>query len=85
MSLPFKILEHIVHVVKVSVSKYRYRRLKLFLPQYALSLSKTLHSNCLSRLRCEMSSRSGHPHEGCFFGVMSSPEEIKVKNRTHVF
>ena len=47
-------LEHIGHVVMMSVSGYRGRRFK---PrhQYVVSLSKTLYPHCFSRLSCEMS------------------------------
>ena len=55
-------MEHIGHVVRMSVfftQRFIFRR------QYVVSLSKTLHPRCFNRLSCEMSSRWGHPREGC--------------------
>ena len=58
------ILEHIGHVVGMSVSGYIGWR---FEPrqQYVVSLSKTLYPQCFSRVSCEMSTRWGQPCEGC--------------------
>ena len=57
-------LEHIGHVVRMSVSRYKGRR---FEPrqQYVVSVSRTLYPHCCSRLSCEMSTRWGQPREGC--------------------
>ena len=77
------LLEHISHVVKMSVSGYRYRWFGPRLLQYVVSLSKTFNPHCCSRLSCEMSTRREHHREGCLFCAMSSPEEISLKMSTY--
>ena len=57
-------LEHIGHVVRMSVSGYRGRRFESRQHQYVVSLSKTLYRHCFSRLSCEMSTRWGHAMKG---------------------
>ena len=58
-------LEHIGHVVRMSVSGYRGRQFESRQHQYAVSLSRRLYPLCFSRLSCEMSTRWGQPREGC--------------------
>ena len=55
-------MNHIGHVDRMSVSGYRGRR---FEPRHqcVVSLSKTLYAQCFSR--SEISTRWGHPREGC--------------------
>ena len=49
--------------------------------QFVVSLSKTLNPHCFIRLSCEMSTRRGHPREGCLFSAMNSLERIALKNQ----
>ena len=58
-------MEHIGHVVRMSVSGYSGRLFKTRQHQYVVSLSKTLYPHFFSRLSCEISTRWGHPCEGC--------------------
>ena len=73
------IKEYIGHVFKMSVSGYSDRHFKPLLHQFAVSLSKTLIPQCVSRLNCLMSIRRENPREGCFFSAMSLREEIVLK------
>ena len=77
-------LEHIGHVVKTSVSKYRDLQIAPRLHQYAVPLSRTLNLHCFSHHSCKMSTRREHPSERCLFSAMSSPGEkaLKTKNKT---
>ena len=74
-------VEHIGHVVKMSVSGCRYRRFEPRLHQNVVSLSRKHNPHCFSRLSCEMSSRREHPREGSLFRAVSSPEEIAMKHQ----
>ena len=58
-------MDNIGHVVRMSVSGYRGRRLKPRQHQYVVSFSKTHYPHCFSRLICEMSTRWGQPREVC--------------------
>ena len=62
--LAMAVTEHIGLVVRMSILDTKGRR---FEPQhqYVFSLSKRLYPHCFSRLSCEMSTRWGHPREGC--------------------
>ena len=72
-------LEHIGHLVEMSVSGYSDRRFKSRLHQYVVFLSKTLNTHCISQLRCAMSTRPEHPREGCLCSGMSFLEEVALK------
>ena len=74
-------LEHVGLVGKKTVSGYGNRRLKLLLHQNVVSLRKTLHPRCFSRLSCEMSTRRDHPIDGFLLSAMSSPKEIAIKSQ----
>ena len=64
----------------MSVSGYTDRRLKTWLHQYVVSLSRTLHPHCFSRLSCEMSIIWEHPGIGCLFSAMSFSREMAHKS-----
>ena len=77
-------IEHIGHVVKMSVSGYNDRRFKLRLHQYVVSLSKELDPHCFRRLSCETSTRRKYPREGGLFSARSSPEETSLIKSAHI-
>ena len=78
-------LEHIGHVVMMSVPGYRDRWFEPWLHQYVVSLSKTLYLHCFSRLSCEMSNKKEHLCEGCLFSSIGFSEEIVYKNQRNFF
>ena len=65
----------------MSVSGYSDRLFKQRLHQYVVSLSKTPNPHYFSWLNCEMSTKRGHPREGCLFSAMNLPDEIALKNQ----
>ena len=71
--------QRIAHKCNKSVYGYADACCNNWLHHYVMSLSITINPTCFNRLRTQMSMRLWNPREGCLFGAITSPKDIKHK------